>query len=71
MRAAQRVARICLYLLGIMISMSIISYLRQDKKVDNAPIVGFEIKRKCKGCGKDFVAKAFDCYYCSPPKYSQ
>lgn len=26
-------------------------------KVDNMPTIGFEIKRKCKVCGKVFVAK--------------
>ena len=29
------------------------------------PTVGFEIKRKCKICGKVFVAKTLDSYYCS------
>ena len=30
------------------------------------PTIGFEIKRKCKICGKVFVAKTLDSYYCSP-----
>ena len=30
------------------------------------PTIGFEIKRKCKVCGKVFVAKTLDSYYCSP-----
>lgn len=30
------------------------------------PTIGFEIKRKCKVCGKVFVAKTLDCHYCSP-----
>ena len=34
-------------------------------KVDNMPTIGFEIKRKCKVCGKVFVAKTLDSYYCS------
>ena len=29
------------------------------------PTIGFEIKRKCKICGKVFVAKTLDSYYCS------
>lgn len=29
------------------------------------PTIGFEIKRKCKVCGKVFVAKTLDSYYCS------
>ena len=28
--------------------------------------IGFEIKRKCKVCGKVFVAKTLDSHYCSP-----
>ena len=35
-------------------------------KVENMPTIGFEIKRKCKVCGKVFVAKTLDSYYCSP-----
>lgn len=35
-------------------------------KVDNMPTIGFEIKRKCKVCGKVFVAKTLDSHYCSP-----
>ena len=35
-------------------------------KVDNMPTIGFEIKRKCKACGKVFVAKTLDSHYCSP-----
>ena len=35
-------------------------------KVDNMPTIGFEIKRKCKLCGKVFVAKTLDSHYCSP-----
>ena len=35
-------------------------------KVDNMPTIGFEIKRKCKVCGKTFVAKTLDSHYCSP-----
>ena len=35
-------------------------------KVDNTPTIGFEIKRKCKVCGKVFVAKTLDSHYCSP-----
>ena len=34
-------------------------------KVENMPTIGFEIKRKCKVCGKVFVAKTLDSYYCS------
>lgn len=34
-------------------------------KVDNMPTIGFEIKRKCKVCGKVFIAKTLDSYYCS------
>ena len=30
------------------------------------PTIGFEIKRKCKVCGKVFVAKTLDSHYCSP-----
>lgn len=30
------------------------------------PTIGFEIKRKCKACGKVFVAKTLDSHYCSP-----
>ena len=30
------------------------------------PTIGFKIKRKCKVCGKVFVAKTLDSYYCSP-----
>ena len=30
------------------------------------PAIGFEIKRKCKVCGKVFVAKTLDSHYCSP-----
>ena len=30
------------------------------------PTIGFEIKRKCKVCGKVFFAKTLDSYYCSP-----
>ena len=30
------------------------------------PTIGFEIKRKCKVCGKIFVAKTLDSHYCSP-----
>lgn len=30
------------------------------------PTIGFEIKRKCKVCGKVFVAKTLDNHYCSP-----
>ena len=30
------------------------------------PTIGFEIKRKCKLCGKVFVAKTLDSHYCSP-----
>lgn len=30
------------------------------------PTIGFEIKRKCKVCGKIFVAKTLDSYYCFP-----
>lgn len=30
------------------------------------PTIGFEIKRKCKVCGKTFVAKTLDSHYCSP-----
>ena len=30
------------------------------------PTIGLEIKRKCKVCGKVFVAKTLDSYYCSP-----
>ena len=29
------------------------------------PTIGFEIKRKCKVCGKVFVAKTLDSHYCS------
>lgn len=29
------------------------------------PTIGFEIKRKCKVCGKTFVAKTLDSHYCS------
>lgn len=35
-------------------------------KVENMPTIGFEIKRKCKVCGKVFVAKTLDSHYCSP-----
>ena len=35
-------------------------------KVENMPTIGFEIKRKCKVCGKVFFAKTLDSYYCSP-----
>ena len=35
-------------------------------KVENMPTIGFEIKRKCKVCGKIFVAKTLDSHYCSP-----
>ena len=35
-------------------------------KVENMPTIGFEIKRKCKACGKVFVAKTLDSHYCSP-----
>ena len=35
-------------------------------KVDNMPTIGFEIKKKCKVCGKVFVAKTLDSHYCSP-----
>lgn len=35
-------------------------------KVDDMPTIGFEIKRKCKVCGKVFVAKTLDSHYCSP-----
>ena len=34
--------------------------------VENMPTIGFEIKRKCKACGKVFVAKTLDSHYCSP-----
>ena len=37
-----------------------------DLKVENMPTIGFEIKRKCKVCGKVFVAKTLDSHYCSP-----
>ena len=30
------------------------------------PTIGFGIKRKCKVCGKVFVAKTLDSHYCSP-----
>ena len=30
------------------------------------PTIGFEIKRKCKVCGKVFVTKTLDSHYCSP-----
>lgn len=74
MRAAQRVTRILIFIRNLDFHVYYFLFTTiydKTKKVDNAPIVGFEIKRKCKGCDKDFVAKAFDCYYCSPPKYSQ
>ena len=35
-------------------------------KVENMPTIGFGIKRKCKVCGKVFVAKTLDSHYCSP-----
>ncbi len=35
-------------------------------KVENMPTIGFKIKRKCKVCGKVFVAKTLDSHYCSP-----
>jgi excisionase family DNA binding protein len=35
-------------------------------KVENMPTIGFEIKRKCKVCGKVFVTKTLDSHYCSP-----
>lgn len=35
-------------------------------KVENMPAIGFEIKRKCKVCGEDFLAKTLDSQYCSP-----
>ncbi len=35
-------------------------------KIENMPAIGFEIKRKCKVCGKVFLAKTLDCQYCSP-----
>ena len=41
-------------------------YTNTYLKVDNMPTIGFEIKRKCKVCGKVFVAKTLDSYYCSP-----
>ena len=30
------------------------------------PNLGFEIKRKCRFCGKEFIIKTLDSYYCSP-----
>ncbi len=41
-------------------------YTNTYLKVDNMPTIGFEIKRKCKVCGKVFVAKTLDSHYCSP-----
>lgn len=41
-------------------------YTNTYLKVDNMPTIGFEIKRKCKLCGKVFVAKKLDSHYCSP-----
>ena len=30
------------------------------------PGIGIEIKRKCRFCGKEFIIKTLDSYYCSP-----